>query len=141
LCELWRRCCAKAELTRAEQTKGIAEHRKHIVDSLLTLRCPRCAQAFVDFSGCFALTCSRCRAGFCAWCLTDCGSDAHAHVARCPRSVGGGPFGTLAQFQECHRKRCGELVRAYLAALPGTIDKSALVAACKQDFADLQLQI
>ena len=34
-------------------------------------RCPRrdCQQAFVDFEGCFALTCSRCTNAFCAYCL------------------------------------------------------------------------
>ena len=36
----------------------------------------------VDFDGCFALNCSRCRAAFCAYCLADCGKDAHMHVGR-----------------------------------------------------------
>ena len=26
------------------------------------IKCPRCSQAFVDFTGCFALSCSRCAA-------------------------------------------------------------------------------
>ena len=30
-----------------------------------------------------ALTCGQCNAGFCGWCLADCGNDAHNHVARC----------------------------------------------------------
>ena len=33
--------------------------------------------------GCMALTCGQCNAGFCGWCLADCGNDAHNHVARC----------------------------------------------------------
>jgi hypothetical protein len=32
---------------------------------------------------CCTLTCKRCRCNFCAWCLEDCGADAHAHVANC----------------------------------------------------------
>ena len=61
--------------------------KEHIVERILTLSCPRCKQAFVDFNGCLALTCSRagCGCGFCAICQEDCGNDAHAHVGRgCP---------------------------------------------------------
>lgn len=44
------------ELAAAEKAKDVAAHRRHIVDKLLVLACPRCAQVFVDFEGCFALT-------------------------------------------------------------------------------------
>jgi hypothetical protein len=75
----------KAKMAEAATDFEIAEARKHIVDKILTLSCFRCGQAFVDFDGCCALTCSRqgCGCGFCAFCLKDCGSDAHAHVAKC----------------------------------------------------------
>ena len=33
--------------------------RKHIEEEILQLKCPRCKQAFFDFDGCCALTCSR----------------------------------------------------------------------------------
>ena len=47
------------------------KHRTHIVEKILTLACPRCGQAFLDYNGCVALTCSRagCGAGFCGFCL------------------------------------------------------------------------
>lgn len=52
--------------------------RHKIIDEILTLRCPRCKQAFLDFDGCFALTCGSCPCRFCGWCLEDCGDhDAH----------------------------------------------------------------
>ena len=44
------------ELAAVEKAKDVAAHRRHIVDKLLVLACPRCAQVFVDFEGCFALT-------------------------------------------------------------------------------------
>ena len=76
--QVWQR---KLEL---ERKKGDLErHRRFIQEDILNLRCPRCNQVFVDFNGCFALTCSRCKAGFCGWCLADCGRDAHRHVANC----------------------------------------------------------
>eukprot|EP00929_Paragymnodinium_shiwhaense_P039962 TRINITY_DN20911_c0_g2_i2.p1 TRINITY_DN20911_c0_g2~~TRINITY_DN20911_c0_g2_i2.p1 ORF type:complete len:279 (-),score=25.42 TRINITY_DN20911_c0_g2_i2:115-951(-) len=48
----------------------VQELRLHVIDDILTIKCPRCAQAFVDFDGCFALTCSRCGGAICAWCGT-----------------------------------------------------------------------
>lgn len=57
--------------------------REEVIERVFTCACPRCTQAFLDFSGCFALTCARCGAGICAYCLTDCGKDAHAHIGQC----------------------------------------------------------
>ena len=53
----------------------VRETVRHIQERILTLKCPRagCEAAFVDFNGCFALTCHRCHCGFCAYCLQDCG--------------------------------------------------------------------
>ena len=65
-----------------EQQRRI-EAACHDINSLLTDVCPRCQAAFVDFDNCTALTCHRCGCGFCAWCLTDCGADAHRHVGNC----------------------------------------------------------
>lgn len=76
-------------VAEATVTKSIAAHRNHIVEKLLTLRCPRCMQAFVDFDACFALTCARCKCAFCGWCLVDCGDvNAHRHVANCALNEG-----------------------------------------------------
>jgi serine/threonine protein kinase len=63
----------------------VQRERLHIVENILTLHCPRvgCGAAILDFEGCFAVTCSTCRCGFCGWCLADCGADAHAHVKQC----------------------------------------------------------
>ena len=57
--------------------------RNKVVNEILTLRCPRCQQAFFDFDGCFSIRCSTCQCSFCGWCLKDCGSDAHSHVKTC----------------------------------------------------------
>ena len=47
----------------SEQQRKVDKHRRHVVEGLLTLKCPRCGQAYVDFNGCCALTCSRAGAG------------------------------------------------------------------------------
>lgn len=74
----------RLQLERAKAGGDAAREmvKQHICERILTLACPRCGQAFVDFNGCMALTCSRagCGCGFCAICQEDCGGDAHPHI-------------------------------------------------------------
>ena len=71
-----------AELSQAKtgQEETIEEHIKIIKKRILTKACPRCDLAFSGWTGCAALTCVNCEAGFCGICLTDCGKDAHTHL-------------------------------------------------------------
>ena len=64
---------ARAALGAGKEEK-LRVAKEHVIETVLTLACPRCKQAFVDFDGCFALKCSRCAAAFCAYCLADCGA-------------------------------------------------------------------
>ena len=61
--------------------------RNSIIEECLTDRCPRCRKAFVDFDGCFAVKCANCPCGFCGWCFSDCGNDAHEHARNCRAKV------------------------------------------------------
>jgi hypothetical protein len=128
---------ARISAMTAEELK-VDEMRRHVVDRLLTLACPRCSAAFVDFNGCFAVTCHRCSCGFCGWCLADCGADAHQHVPRCVRNgAGGSVYGTAAAFGQAQQERRRRLVREYLDTLPDERLRKRLLAACAQDMADL----
>jgi hypothetical protein len=93
--------------------------KKHVEEELLTLKCPRCQQAFADFSDCFALTCSRCSCGFCAWCLQDCKADAHQHVANCQYNMAPNRnvYGSPAMFDRAQLIRRQDQVRRYLLSL------------------------
>jgi serine/threonine protein kinase len=125
----------KTEELRIEQTC------RHIQERILTLKCPRCAAAFLDFEGCFALTCHRCRCGFCAYCLADCGNDAHAHVARCPQNGRNHEvFGKEEDFQVAQHQRRERMLREYLATVEAPI-RAKVVTACKREFEDLGLNI
>lgn len=79
--------------------------QKFIVDEVLTMHCPRCKMAFVDWDGCNALYCTYagCGCNFCAFCLKDCGGGVvngqkqierrgddlvHKHVAECKYAKG-----------------------------------------------------
>jgi len=97
--------------------------RNYLVDSIFTLSCPRCGQAFPEiqedgelgFTGCFALTCSSpgCRCGFCAYCFQDNGDSTgngdlnHKHVRskRCCSENQEGLFGSKKAFQSSVRRR------------------------------------
>jgi len=103
-----------------QEQRAVLEARLHIEEQILTCKCPRCGQAFVDFDGCFALTCSRCTCGFCAWCGADSGGrDAHAHVRQCAERPRGADlyFGSPAQFQEAQTRRKRRLLAAYMPTL------------------------
>jgi hypothetical protein len=60
----------------------IEDIRRDIIENVMTMKCPRCKCAFIEYEGCNALTCgnSHCQAGFCALCFQDCGNDAHDHI-------------------------------------------------------------
>ena len=70
---------------------------------------------FIDFEGCFALTCSLCNQNFCAYCLSACTSSAtcHAHVLSCPFG-NNSFFNTFDAFQKVHRERWERELRDYL---------------------------
>lgn len=102
----------EAEEKRERQMRNpderIAERlRKRIVEEILTLSCPHCKTAFSDFDDCFALRCSNnfCRHAFCAWCLQDCGEDAHAHVVVCPENQGRGVYNQQIIFEQHHTRK------------------------------------
>jgi len=64
---------------------GVEGHCRHVVERILTLGCPKCGQAFVDFQACCALECSRCKCSFCAFCQQAAPNkrQCHKHVSRC----------------------------------------------------------
>jgi hypothetical protein len=125
----------QANLEQNRRRRQVQEAKRHIIDRILTMRCPRCEQAFLDFDGCWALTCARqgCGCAFCANCLKDCGNDAHAHVARCNGDV----FGSIHNFSQRQKQRQRKLVEEYLAN-PALIDvRVSIKQACERELADL----
>jgi hypothetical protein len=108
-----------------------------IHDEILTLKCPSCKKAFLDFEGCFALKCSNCPCGFCGWCLADCGSDAHSHVRKCPHKLNKDAyFGTEAEFKKAMRKKMSADLESFLIAIEPN-QRSVIILALKDDLRDL----
>jgi hypothetical protein len=104
----------------ALEAKAPPDRLRHkVIDEILTLRCLRCAQAFLDFEGCFALECGTCPCRFCGWCLRDCGTDAHPHVATCAAKPPDADryFGKREQFEEAKRKWQANQLERFFAEL------------------------
>ena len=130
--------CEEYEMSKAP-ADGV---RNSIIEECLTDRCPRCRKAFFDFDGCFAVKCANCPCGFCGWCLSDCGNDAHEHVRNCRAKPSGcdSYFGSRAQFEGARRNRQRQLVVAYLNKLDaGT--RAAALKSIDLDLRDLGLAI
>jgi hypothetical protein len=116
-----------------------------VVEKILTLHCPSCDQAWAEkldkelgFTACCALTCVRCSAGFCAWCLAHCGRDAHTHVASCVhnKSPGKEVYCTAAAFEAAQRQRRECMLRTYLAEQDGAV-RAPLLAQLATDLRHL----
>ena len=97
-----------------------------LVDEILTNKCPRCGQVFLDFSGCFALSCASCPCKFCAWCFEDCGdalgasgnrpTGCHLHVSQCPHKPAdtGAYFAPAALFDAQNQARRKRTLRVFI---------------------------
>lgn len=103
----------------------------HVIEEILTLKCPRCRVAFNEFAGCLALKCNACPANFCALCLTDTGDngqDCHQHVAACPLGVGVRQnvfYCSTIVYERVQEVRKSQLVHSYLATLPVDVRRLA----------------
>jgi len=113
----------KAELARLqamdERARVLHTHSEEIA-ALLTMKCPSCSAAFIDFSACCALTCSSCPAHFCAWCLTLSEDKAanHRHVAQCSvKPAGADPLFPREHYPAFLVRRRRKLVQDALARL------------------------
>jgi hypothetical protein len=117
--------------------------RKQIIEKIFSLHCPRCETVFMDFEGCFALTCgaNRCHAGFCAWCLQDCGEDAHSHVPNCRLNARPGQvYGDLNELHGVHNRVRMQKITDLLRNHPSNI-KKRLKEIMKKDFEDLGIPL
>ena len=116
----------------SHQTEQL-RHRNHIIEVLLTIKCPnpRCQAVCIldkDFDECFALRCSSCTTNFCGWCLRDFGAgDAHGHVLSCrpdhlqprglfPQHDREWTYSAKQCFDQVHGPRKAAAVREYLDA-------------------------
>lgn len=127
---------ARIEQIRDADEKAAVKLRQRIVDEALTLRCPRCQAAFVDFSGRFALHCGN------NSCLTDCGNNAHTHVRICLENPRIDYFNTEQAFQDHHRRKRIQVVHRMIhTAALNTNATEKLKVLVKKVLEDLGIQM
>ena len=125
-----------------EDEREAARMRLEIVNEVLTLSCPRCKMAFLDYTGCAALTCANgnCKASFCAICLKDCGADSYAHVVICPENTSKKLFVNVADFSKHQRKRRERIINEKLNRLSAKT-RGLLLEKIGKDLADLGIKV
>jgi hypothetical protein len=133
-----------AEEQRRNALDEVEKACTHVVEDILTLRCPRseCGQAFVDFDGCMALTCSRCKAGICGKCFMEFGNDAHLHITRGECTVDSSKliFANDTYIRNVQRVYRTNKLNAYLRTLrPETA--SEVIRRCDKELRDLEINI
>lgn len=134
----------KAKLAKATGDSEqfiVDKHRLEIIDNILTLKCPRCKLAFLDYSGCSAVVCAGCACGFCSYCLEDCGKDAHEHFYKTGKSIcpkEGGPIFVDALVWNGYQKaRKERMLMCYLAKIPEIALRKKIAAGVAPDAKDL----
>jgi Protein kinase domain len=129
-------------------------HRLRIMDTIVTLHCPHCSLAILDFDGCFAVEHRvdntdhghGCGLYFCGWCLAKFGNntDCHVHVKICPHNLHPGTYyGTFpADFNRVHGARRRNLVLQYLREnIPDDKAREEATKAIRGDLTDLGIEI
>ena len=130
----------KKKLALEQSMTELQKNRQHVVDNILTLRCPKCSQAYHDFDGCLSLMCSKCKCHFCAKChhRSVDSRACHDHVARC--AVGGKlRFGHFATKDEIFSFQNHMRTQKLKQFMKGRSDKFDLLHALGKDLTDLKL--
>ena len=124
----------------SEAQRLLERHRHKVIDDVLTLRCPRCKNAFLDFDGCAALSCATpaCGCGFCAFCLEDCGNDAHEHCLQCQYG-NGGYFITTEAFDRSNKARRTRQLQEYLRRIEDEQVRSSVLVEVANELRDLNM--
>jgi hypothetical protein len=140
---------------KAERIKVSAcRHREHIINEILTLKCPHCSMVVVDFGGCFSVehsadaSSTRLRQGcgrhFCGWCLGpfENSSACHAHVKVCSKSLRpGNYYGEEGDFTKVHALSRKTRTEAYLLTISDEEERSEAKKCISKDLEDLGISL
>ncbi|KAH9250083.1 hypothetical protein BASA81_012130 [Batrachochytrium salamandrivorans] len=114
-----------------ERALGVVALALRMVEDLLTSKCPQCKAAFLDFTGCCALTCASCNIQFCAFCHQGAAANAYSHVQQCVENPNKGSyFCDKAKYATQQKAFKTKILKKFLQTLgevtQGRVRKSAL---------------
>jgi len=129
-----------------ELSDEVIKHKNNIAENLLTLHCPECGMAFIDFTACFALWCACCNCAFCAYCQASCRSernDAHAHVAKCHYNIAPRKsiFASKVTFEHSQNLRRVRALSDYMESITDSVLRSDVLEAITGDLKDLGMVV
>ncbi len=124
----------------------VLTHVKKIQETIFNLKCPRCSTAFLEFTGCAAVTCETCNAGFCGLCLQDCGNDSHAHVRVCEKNpIKNEFFVSEAALRKAHKEMRTQKLKIYLDTIRTQVESpsimDSILRAIRRDLIDLEINL
>jgi MoxR-like ATPase len=120
-----------------ERQRKVLQHRRFVWEKLFMDHCPRCSVPIGYDEGCIAMTC-KCGCGFCGYCLSDCGTDAHGHVLGCRYVAEQGLFGNFYRGQAQRRtKRLAE----YLRSITDKTDHNNLLTQLEKDVEGMDVNL
>ena len=126
----------------SEKQRRVEQCHLHISNKLLNLACPHCTNVFDVFDGCTALTCSRCAANFCGWCLAQAKNSADAHTCAASCNPEKSYFvSSLKVYDAYHIDRRTRICNEYLNSKACSGIKDDVIQACRVDFEALGINI
>lgn len=132
--------CADAKLA-----DPLAVHVRRVSETVLTMHCPSCNAAVLDWDGCMCVLC-KCSEYFCGFCFAACGKDgsaAHRHVMNCRLNGTGGYYVSHEYMARKHKQRRIAALQKYLVEAPelrpgtGSDMRAALLRALRPHLPDL----
>ena len=113
---------------------------RHILDNILTLKCPHCQSAYFDFDGCLSLQCKNCKKYFCAKCHEKQKSSkwSHAHVSACKMGGYTGLFHKRDLVQKIQNHMRVRNLKDYIDRNP---DKKHLIHKLRKELNDLNITV
>ena len=122
------------------EAKNLASEARN---TILNLRCPHCKAVYVDFTGCMAIQCERCKGNFCAYChqKTESSRGAHEHVRQCLMNDtdDGSYYATAEQIHDAQKRYRTREIKRFLKKYKKNL-QNAIVIELEKDLMDLEIK-
>ena len=134
----------RGRIATRQREGRISRHKKHILENIVILSCPRCRKAISDFQegDSFAIRCT-CSCSFCGWCFMDCWNDAQSHVRTCPENPRPNDlYGSVQEFYRHHNDRRRQNVLRYVNSDTVAVeDRPFVIEAVRRDIRNKGIEI
>lgn len=128
------------EIKQKQELNELEKAKQHIIENILTLKCPNCKKVYYDFEGCCSIKCNGCHTNFCAKCHVYYNSSSdisHRHVSNCVENGSRtGLFFSNQEIKNMQNKFRKKMLDNYLKSNP---KKTTIMNMLKTELKDLGL--